>query len=169
MRTNKLLLPLGSPFHIAGVFLGILLIGVGILLWLALGPGGGIILAIGLVLAFWKMGVQIDPVKKQIRRYDGFLGIRIGKWESLDKYPYLSVLRKKKRHTMMEELTIAELEYDSVEFEVYLLSRNHLRRIMVYTNQVHKKSLEKVRDLSTELDLPFVKYNPGKLTHQLRY
>lgn len=162
MQAQEILhFPSGGRFHLLSLYVGYFLLAAAVFFgW----RGEDIyyfLLFGGMVLSIWKVGVRINPVDKKVQKYDRIFGIPLGKWVPLASFPYLGLLRKKTGKGMEEN--------PAVTYEVYLLSRNHLKRFFICKIQGHPQALETVRNLSDQLDIPFVPYNPGKLDHQARY
>jgi len=55
--------------------------------------GGSVTFVLGVLLAFSYQGVIIDPVQNRYRKYDRFLNIRIGGWNTLPTPAYVTVVR----------------------------------------------------------------------------
>ncbi len=116
-------------------------------------------------------GVIIDPRQQRLKSYWGLLGLKFGEWKSIEKYPYLVVLRSEGKYDEDEftEISSGISGQKVIHFDLYLMSANHLRRIMISSYEQKQEALEAARILSEDLGLEFVKYNPGQTVHQKRY
>ncbi len=54
---------------------------------------GIISLAIAILVSYSYEGITIDPVKQRFIKYDRFIRFRIGRWESLPKASYVTLVR----------------------------------------------------------------------------
>lgn len=173
MANKQIQLSWGPIFSAAAPWGGSLLLIFGIYtiydgLWLI----GGMISLFAFLLAVLREGILIDPHRKMVKTYWGLLGLRFGKWESSEKYKYLVLLRAESKQTdeYSDENAAMYLSSDKiVEYHLFLMTANHLRRMMLTSFDLRRDALEAARDLSEDLGVEFVKYNPGQIVHQKRY
>lgn len=172
MANKQIRLSWGPTFTAAAPWAGALLLIFGIYtiydgLWLI----GGIISVFAFLFAVLNDGVLIDPQNKRIKTYWGLLGLRFGEWKSMEKYKYLVLLRAESK--ISDEYGDDDFSVSSsekvVEYHLFLVSANHLKRTLLASFDFRRDALEAARDLSDDLKLDFVKYNPGQIVHQKRH
>lgn len=102
----------------------------------------------------------------RIKSYWGFLGLRLGAWKSMSKYKYLIVLQSDESFSDDDFTIMATTKDKEIHYELYLMSDNHLSRIMLSDFKDQKDAFDAAKKISDDLGLEFVKYNPGQLVHQ---
>ncbi|MEL6592643.1 MAG: hypothetical protein AAFQ87_01940 [Bacteroidota bacterium] len=163
----------GSPFHQIIPWIGyfFLLFG-GYILLMHQNSTGWLALLMGFVLGVLREGVSLDPANGQFRSYWSALGIKMGSWKPLDKYPYLVLLRSKTKFSsgpLVRGVPLPDTSFSQVTFDLYLMSRNHLKRELITISTDQEKAKEMARDLAEDLGVEFVAYNPGQIVHQKRF
>ncbi len=169
---SKIQIPWGTPFNKFMPYIGYFLLALGALLILSKNlPIGIAMFCLATIPAFMREGVVISPSLNKVRSYWSMLGIKFGEWQSLSKYKYLVILRSQTKYdsTGSVRIPLPEMSRTEITYDIYLMSANHLKRIMLTSFTDQKDALEMVRNLSEDLDLEFVKYNPGKLVHEKRH
>lgn len=153
-------------------YVGYLLIGLGIFVFITESTVLGIgVTGLGCIPAFLREGIIVSPPLNQVKSYWGVFGLKFGKWQSLSKYKYLVILRSQTKYSSTGgvRVPLPEMSRTEVSYDLYIMSANHLKRIMLTTFTDQKDALEMARDLSEDLSLEFVKYNPGKIVHLKRH
>lgn len=130
---------------------------------------GGFITVFSFLAMALREGIIIDPGQKRLRSYWSLLGLQFGDWKPIDKHQYLVVLQSEANFSEDDFTVMAMFKDKVIHYDLYLMSANHLSRIMLSTFKEQKEALEAARDMSDELGLEFVKYNPGQTVHQKRY
>lgn len=110
---------------------------------------------------FWSSsyGVQIDSDLLKFREYGSMFGINMGNWKSLDKVPYLSIVKGREGmriHSMSNRST------SSIDdcFEVCLLTKSHRQRVVVQKFDGINEALNFGRKLASKLGKELVQFNP---------
>ena len=116
---------------------------------------------IGVLFASIFDGIRLNPASGKYKEYVTILGIRFGKWKSYKNYPYLSILRSQKKTALRWGGYEQTGKYSEVEYEIYLLNKTHLRRIMVGTYDDEDKANKKAQELAGALGMEMVRYNPA--------
>ncbi|MFK7921693.1 MAG: hypothetical protein AB8H47_07030 [Bacteroidia bacterium] len=171
-HSSNIHIPWGTPFNRVMPYVGYLLLALGIFIFLTDKQTLGVaIFCLALIPAFLQEGIIVSPSLNQVKSYWGILGLKFGKWQSLTKYKYLVILRSQTKYasTGGVRVPLPEMSRTEVSYDLYIMSANHLKRIMLTTFTDQKDALEMVRDLSEDLNLEFVKYNPGQIVHQKRH
>ncbi len=102
--------------------------------------GASIMLLLGLIIFFVRTKVQLDPEKYTARTHNHLFGIRLGKWESLEPFQFISIKAKRVGYNnhrgMRSELT-------ETRFEVILLSKSKRNRYLLVTteNEAHARHI----------------------------
>ena len=161
---------IGRPVSTIGVFVGyILLVGSVILVFLNGFFPSGLLLIISLLIVSVVQGIQVDPINNKLRSYISFFGIKKGKWEELEKFPFLSILRKNKRQDFFPpNMMVGGTSLKSVQFEICLLTNNHIDRMLLKTVDQKEDALRIAEEYSRLLKKPIVEYNPKRISKRRR-
>lgn len=153
----------------AYIFLGIFLLTSGILYYKVfikgiegLFGGAAILLAIAALLLFSVEGIQLDTEKKRFRYYLHILFLKIGIWKSWESYTDLILLRSKTRSSVMTDLGYVIESANTAVYEIYMASPNHFELILLKKVLSRHDAEHDVDQLSAQMDLPWVQYNPGR-------
>lgn len=96
-------------------------------------------------VCFTNTGTQINPQEKTYRRYMLlFFMFRTGKWRSMLKYPYITIIPSTNKK-VVAAATVNILTADFKEYEITLLDNTHLKQIIV-------KTVAKLEDAKKDLD-----------------
>ena len=149
-------------------FLGTYEVGeLGGLAFLKSAAGALIPMLLGGLMVFTQDGIQIDPIRKRLKNYTSVFGIAFGKWEQLKTYPYLIVLRSKQKLVVrggpMNTMEVSSR--DAYKYDLFLASRNHLKRVMVGSYPGKDRAYTYGEGLAGQLGIQLVRYNPGKIHH----
>lgn len=108
-----------------------------------------------------KHGTEISYSNNYIREYSVSFGFKTGKWIPTIMLPDITVLKLGKKAGVASFRTggIA-LERDASVNEVYLLSANHRKRILVKVCQSQKEGVEFAKELAQKMGKNFVAFNP---------
>ncbi|MEL6675527.1 MAG: hypothetical protein AAFR61_25190 [Bacteroidota bacterium] len=124
----------------------------------------------GLAFLFAFNGIKIDTQNRRFKTYVSYLGIRMGRWESLDQYPDMVVLRRKQKAKGAQSMLIGDPQdmdhseaLATITYEVQLASRNHINRIGIYSeSSAHKEKVyAKAREIAQKSGIELVRFNPG--------
>ncbi|MFZ1687492.1 MAG: hypothetical protein WAU70_08730 [Flavobacteriales bacterium] len=130
-------------------------------------PVGLLLTAICLIVGLMRTGAEIDLPGRRVRHYIWILGNRSGKWNTLDQYACLSVLRGRRTSTTFsrsqQSVTTEEITYD-----VYLLSGTHRRKFLLALNPTKSEAEELSAKLSQTLALPIERYSPQPISRTVR-
>lgn len=74
------------------------------------------------------MVFKLITLNKRFREYHAYLGIKAGKWDDLDKYPYLSILLANKSTKSSDITTLNSVVQTDVAYGVYLLNKSHRKK-----------------------------------------
>ena len=132
-------------FRVITLMLGLMAI---MLLVYAKYIGGAISLALAILVSFSYEGITIDPIKKRYQKYDRFVRLRIGKWQSLPKPSYVTLVRVNlnNQKNMASPIVAPTPGKATRAFKVNLVVEGDIRFIPIC-----RGSLEKMKDEALKL------------------
>ena len=126
--------------------------------WLAL-----FVLPVGLGIITFRQGIQLQPDTQRYRHYFQTLGVKLGKWESYEGYPDLVMLHQRKDYEGRFPLNIIQnLRQSHTHYELYLASPRHFDLVLIDVQHDAQKAEQHARRLAQDLDLHYMRYNPGQ-------
>jgi hypothetical protein len=155
---------IGRPLSAAGMFFGYILLGVSGVLVILFGIfPSGLLMLVSVLMVSVVQGVQVNPVSKKVRSYISIFGIKKGKWDDLEKFPFLTVLRKNKAlETPSINAGAPSIVLKSIQYEICLLTKNHFDRMLLKTVDEKKEAFELAEEYAEKLDKPIVEYHPKR-------
>ena len=112
-------------------------------------------------MGFTTYGIRFNLPTQKYKEYTSVLGIKLGKWKSYQSFSFLTILRSKQVGTHKFGGFIPFGRYEVVDYDIYLLNKTHLRRIMVGTYDDEEKANRKAQELAGALGMEMVRYNPA--------
>ncbi len=109
-------------------------------------------------MSFRKSGVQIKPSNRLRREYTSFL-VKHGKWFSYEDYPCLAILKGREGYAAYSRAMVEQRVTEEV-YDLYLLSKDHRKRLIVTRFKDEADADEKGPDLAEKLGLTWTVYNP---------
>lgn len=156
MIDNKL----GKFFPPVTVVIGYVFLAIGLLLIIG-SPFLGIGLAlIGTFGAFAKAGVQINANERMFREYTDLFGLKTGKWQSMDGFTDLAVLKKRITTTAHSRTNQSATTSSDEYFDVCLLDKSHRRKQIINRFTEMDMAVHNAQELATKLNLNYGLYNP---------
>jgi hypothetical protein len=123
---------LGSSFSDTAAYFGYVLLGIGlVMVYFTQSWPTFVFLSVGALLSFSFQGVYIDFENKKYKHYFNYLFIQTGTWISYEDYPNVTVLVLSYSNTVTSRYNAQFTVSDGAYHEVYLLSENHLERLIV--------------------------------------
>lgn len=161
----------GFSFGPATRFLAGILGVFGVVAVLTGGPGlfiGPVLILMSLFALTSKFGTEISLSNNYIREYGSAFGIKSGKWESSLLMPDLCVLKIGKTQSVANSRTggIAT-DLDVSKNEVYLLSANHRKKILVKVCNSKAEGLKFAQELAQKMGKTVAEFNP-KISEQTK-
>lgn len=101
------------------IYLGIMLFLVGIWRIIVSDWFGILIFIISLLLVFIRSGILIDTDKRRLKKYIGFLIIKLGEWESINSVINLQIIKTRETQGM-NVLSISRTEVNEV-YKLFLV------------------------------------------------
>jgi len=121
--------------------------------------GAVISLVLGVLVSFSYTGVSIDSARQQYIKYDRFLRFRIGRWESLPKPSYVTLVRisLNSQRDMAIPMVTPETKKGARAYKVNLVVDGDIRFIPICWGPLEKMKAEALK-LGKELDLRVLDY-----------
>lgn len=144
--------------------------------FLILSGGNGLI--VGPILAIMASyiltstyGTEVSLENKYVRNYTSSYGIKKGKWKSTLMLPDISILKMGNSVAFNQIYGPGSVRLDDHVYEIYLLSANHRKRILLKTCASGKNAFIAAEELSLKLEKNLVPFNPkiSKATLRKRY
>jgi hypothetical protein len=143
------------------VAIGYLLVVVGLYAFVMINIFSGLLVIVGVFLVTSINGVLIDPVKKRIKQYSRYFGIKAGNWESLEPYPDLVILRRQLKSEATSYLTGSKGEItNDLYFDVCLANPSHRKKIEVNRLKGEEPARKSAEELAKLFGLEIKPYNP---------
>lgn len=171
LTANQETISLGFSFGIAAQVVGgaLILLGIAMVINLHIIAVflGSALLFVGTFLLTSSSGIQIDYANKRFREYHAYLGIKAGKWDDLDKYPYLSILLANKSTKSSDITTLNSVVQTDVAYGVYLLNKSHRKKILIKRcKEGSIKAKEEAEKFSEKMSKDLVKYSPKRISRK---
>ncbi len=151
--------PLGSPMPIMVRIVGIILQLAGLYALLTMPLQGLFVLVIGCIATYQWQGVDVDLVGRRFRFYRNFMGIKSGKWVELEKFPYVSII---KRQTSQRVYGMLATSYDHEKkfYSVILMDEQHRTKYVLKNVEGNDQVLVEAEQISKDIGRELVKFNP---------
>lgn len=122
---------------------------------------------LGLGLAVYRAGTEIDLANNRIREYGSVLGIRFGKWKPLAPYMAIVILGKRRVSTMYSRGQVA-LDQAEQNYDVTLVDETHRKKFLLKACD----SIEEARSLAEQVasftGFPIERYAPRPIGERRR-
>jgi hypothetical protein len=116
---------------------------------------------IGWVLIMSKKGVEVDKLQREFRNYTSYLGYRVGVWHDVDKYPYITIVKSRKK-PKLKNASVYEEQIVSEFFDVCMLSKSHRGRVHLLMGISEDEARSQAIRISDDLGKEFMPYVPPK-------
>ena len=114
---------------------------------------------IGVFVSFSYNGIQIDTKNGRYLSYSRIFGLKFGKWQELNKFSGLSVLRREDAYRAYS-YAMSSFENKTEYYGIFLLSANHRQKMEVQKHGNKSDALVAAKKLSQDLQIEVVKYEP---------
>ncbi len=121
---------------------------------------GCILIFFGILVAFSKSGIQIDPNHKTYRSYNYLWGLKQGKWKPLSSYSGMTLLRNKIETSAFSRSNRKAVTSSNSFYEITLLDTSHRNKLCIKRIRDRVIAISDLKELSELLELPVVKYKP---------
>lgn len=158
----------GFYFQLPGRVVGVALSVVGFLMLMSFNIVpmfiGLPLLVFGLYMLTGASGIDINYSHNIFKEYNKVLGIKFGKWKSLNLYPFMTVMSANKSNKASDITGLNKTVVTEKALGIYLLSNSHRTKILLKrtfpTMQKTKAEAEKIAELTGK---ELMKYNPRRL------
>lgn len=150
-----------NAFPPAGRFVGYTLMTIALLVTIPT-KGIGLILigAVGGFLTYTFKGVEFNQQTNSFRQYSSIFGIKTyNPWFTFEAYPDITIFNSKETGRVYSRSMHYHQSEDSF-YKLYLLSSNHLKKIMIKKCKSKEEAKQLVEQLKQEFQLNYTKYNP---------
>jgi hypothetical protein len=149
---------LAKTFPKPTIYAGYILILLGLLFFISQPLSLGISM-VGIFTSFSYNGIQIDSKKRLYRSYSNIYGMKFGRWESLDSYRNLSVLRREDVYRAFS-YSMSTMEERSVYYGIFLVNESQNKKVEIQRHGNMKDATNSAQRLSSKLSLELVQYKP---------
>jgi hypothetical protein len=157
-----ILYTLGSTFPPSTRTAGYIVFFAGLLAFLFAPIIGLLFMLGGVFVAFAKNKIELDPKKKQYRLFTSIVGIKMGKWLSLEDFPYITILKKREVTTTYSRASNTPATTgDDTFYGIYLLNKSHRKKLLITRLSTREEATAHLDRLSVELVLTVTKYAPA--------
>jgi hypothetical protein len=171
MVSDKLTFVIGRPVSAVGIFFSLLLVGFGLFsITMQAYVMGLLIVVLTSIPLFLHEGSQVDPENGMVRQYFSFWGIKIGKWQSLDEYKFICLLRSTKGQTTGYNRVVPSMQIHErfALYEICLLNESHHKRLLMARFKTREAADAELEKLSVFTVKPVVAYNPVRSVKRRR-
>lgn len=138
------------------------------------GPGyiiGPIILFFGSYALTSTYGTDVSLSNNYVRVYSSSYGIKRGKWVPTVLMPDITVLKMGKSVGMNQIFGPGEVKLEKAVYEVYVLTANHRKRLLLCETESGKTAFETAKMLADKMEKNLVQFNPiiSQRTRNMRY
>ena len=120
---------------------------------------GLILILISSFFIFSTYGIQIDPNKKMFRSYVNLSGINLGKWQSLQQYPYITILAKNITKTTYFRSVLSTSDTQKF-YDICLLNKTHQIKFTIKRLKTIEAAKKDITFLSKKTFTTIAEYNP---------
>ena len=125
---------------------------------------GSLILAFGVYMLTGTSGVEINYSKNIFKEYYTIIGIKFGKWVSLDPYPFLSIMSANKSNNASDITGLNKTVVSDLAYGIYLLNNSHRKKVLLKrTPQIMDQTVLEAEKIAELTGKELMKYNPRRL------
>ena len=122
---------------------------------------GGLFLVFGAAyMISSQFGTQVSIDNNQVREYHSRFFLKTGKWYDLKLFPDITILKISRSMTVTDRLGASHATFDTSKNEVYLLSANHRKKILLKICNSYADAEKNANELAKLLDKKIVQFNP---------
>jgi hypothetical protein len=111
-------------------------------------------------IVFSKNGICISANTKNYKSYISFLGIKFGKWQQLNGYTDIALLRKTVSIRAFSRANVSAETSLETYFEICLLSPNHRKKLIVARFKDDEIAFDAAHKMAEKLNMKYAEYNP---------
>ncbi|PQJ16664.1 hypothetical protein BST99_13890 [Aureicoccus marinus] len=110
-------------------------------------------------MVFLRRGVILDFENKKIKEYIGLFFIKLGKWNNLNEYPYVSVLVENLKSTGFSATGLEFTERRKV-YRIYFMNESHRKRLRIMDFKLFESATSEAKRIANKMQLEYTEYNP---------
>ena len=114
--------------------------------------GGITITLIGLALVFLRRGVILDFENKKFKEYIGLFRIKLGKWNNLIEYPYVSVLVLNLKSTGFSVTGLEFTERRKI-YRVCFMNESHRKRLRIMDFKLSESATSEAQRIANKMQI----------------
>ncbi|TNE28477.1 MAG: hypothetical protein EP346_09065 [Bacteroidetes bacterium] len=115
---------------------------------------------IGILMLFAKDVSEVDTEAFTFRTANSIMGLKLGKWEPLDDFGDITIMKRKKGKASVSHQTMQSNILVNNTYEVVLLNSNHRKKKVVYSGLNEAFAINLRNKIADALHLNKVAYNP---------
>ena len=158
-KNGILVFRLGSPMNIMIRIMGVIMQLMGLYKVVDYPLVAILVFALGCFATYQWQGVEIDKKKKQFRSYTSLLGIKRGEWLGLDKFPYLTILKRSTVERVYGQ-SMAGYDHTKAFYSIVLMNESHRTKYVLKNIQGLEEAKKEAQIIAAELEKPLVSYSP---------
>lgn len=121
---------------------------------------GVLFIFFGIIIAFARSGIQINPNDKKYRSFNYLFGLRQGKWKELSYYSGMTLLRNKIETSAFSRSNRQAITSSNSFYEITLLDPSHRNKLCIKRIRERETAIIDLKEISELLKLPIVKFSP---------
>lgn len=121
---------------------------------------GLVLLLITSFVVFAKNGICISANPRRYKSYISFLGIKFGKWQQLNGYIDIAILRKTVSNRAYSRANVSAETSRETYFDICLLSPNHRKKLIVASFKDKEIAFDVAHKMAVKLNMKYAEYNP---------
>jgi hypothetical protein len=110
---------------------------------------------VGMLLSFTVSGIKIDPNKKRFKEYTRYYWIKMGTWNSLNDYPFITVITDHESSVAFSWKKDDE-SMDEAVYGIYLLNRDRSHKILITKYRDKDEAILKLPELADAIGLKVI-------------
>jgi hypothetical protein len=158
----------GFYFQFPGRFVGLALSTTGFFMFISLiiipMLIGTAMITFGVYMFTGTSGIDINYSDKTFKEYNKVLGIKFGKWKSLNLYPFISVMSANRSNKASDITGLNKMVVTQQALGVYLLTNSHRTKILLKrTSPLMEQAKAEAERITGLTEKELIKYNPRRL------
>lgn len=158
-NAHILTFPLGSPMNIMIRIMGVVMQLMGIYKFMELPLIATLIFGIGCFATYQWGGVEVNRCEHVFRSYTSILGIRRGEWIDLNKFPFVSVIKRSTSQRVYGQ-SMAGYDHTKQYYSVVLLNQSHRTKYVLKNVMGKEDAISAAERLASLLERELVNYSP---------
>jgi len=109
-------------------------------------------------------GIDMNYSHNIFKNYNKVLGMKFGKWKSLNPYPFITILSANKSNKASDITGLNKTVVTNEALGVYLLTNSHRKKIVLKRIPLSMENAKvEVKKMAELTDKEVMKYNPRRL------